>query len=370
MNFFTTKQERNSDSSLANERRKQTLSAKLTDFFRGTSAKSVVFIDISADSVAGAYAHYKEGELPVLLYTRRYPIEIHKDEPHERAMLRALTILGSTLIREGAPILMRATGQGRAETILVSIDAPWQKTSVRTERFERKTSFVFTKNMVATALEKTSVVPPGKFLADESIIGTILNGYEMRDPYGKKVHRAEIIILTSLIDERVARGIATLIQDLYHAERILLIAGSSLRYQAMLKVFPHERDALILDAASSLTSIALVRKGFLVAVIEVPSKYNATSWAEHIGNELAILAQQYPLPRTIFLLAREPEITSLREQLGAADMGKFWLSDNPPKIVAVLSSHLTGLIRQTTTNPPDLQLLLMVIFGKIRSFDA
>jgi hypothetical protein len=340
-----------------------------TNFFRGTSAKSAIFIDISADSVAGAYAHYKEGELPVLLYTRRYPIEIRKDEPHERAMLRALEILGSTLIREGAPALLRATGSGRTDTILVSIDAPWQKTSVRTERFEKKTSFVFTKNMVATALEKTSVVPPGKFLADESIIGTILNGYEMRNPYGEKVHRAEIIILTSFIDEKVARGIATLMQNLYHVERILLISGSSLRYQAMLKVFPHERDALILDAAGSLTSIALVRKGFLVAVVEVPSKYSTASWAEHIGSELATLAQQYPLPRTIFLLAREPEIAFLQEKLSAADMSKFWLSDNPPKIVGVLSSHLAGLTRQTTTTPPDLQLLLMALFGKNRTFD-
>ena len=341
-----------------------------TNFFRGTSAKSAVFIDISADSVAGAYAHHKEGELPVLLYTRRYPIEIRKDEPHERAMLRALAILGATLIREGAPILMRTTGQGRTDTVLVSIDAPWQKTSVRTERFERKSPFVFTKSMVATALEKTSIVPPGKFLADESIIGTILNGYEMQDPYGKKVHRAEIIVLTSFIDEGAANGIATLIRNLYHPEHILLIAGSSLRYQAMLKVFPHERDALMLDAAGSLTSIALVRKGFLVAVVEVPSKYSHAAWAEHIGKELATLAQKYPLPRTIFLLAREPEIASLEKKLAAANLGKFWLSDNPPKIVAVLSSHLAGSVRQATTTPPDLQLLLMVIFGKSRSFET
>ncbi len=338
-----------------------------TDFFRSTRTKSTVFIDISADSVAGAYAHYKEGESPTLLYTRRLPIEIRKGEPHDQAMLRALEILGSTLIREGAPILMRATGNGRADTILVSIDAPWQKTSVRTERFERKTSFVFTKTMVTRALEKTNVVPPGKFLADESIIGTILNGYEIQNPYGKKVHRAEIVVLTSFIDEQVATGIAALMKNLYHAERILLIAGSSLRYQAMLKVFPHERDALILDAAGSLTSIALVRKGLLVAVVEVASAYTAAAWAEHIGNELAELAQHYPLPRTIFLLARESETSSLQEKLSAGSLGKFWLSDNPPKVVAVLSSHIAGLVRQTTTTPPDLQLLLMALFGQERS---
>lgn len=339
----------------------------LSNFFNNVREKSTLYIDISADSVAGAYAHYKEGELPTLLYTRRFPIEIRTEEPHERAMLRALEMLGSTLISEGAPVLLRAAGHGRADTILVSIDAPWQNTSVRTERFERKTNFLFTKSMVTTALEKTRSVPEGKSLADESIIGTILNGYEIRDPYGKKVHRVEMVILTSFIDKQITNGIASLLQKLYHAERVLLIAGSSLRYQAMLKVFPHERDALILDVAGSLTSIALVRKGFLVAVVEVSSAYTATVWAEHVRSELAQLAQHYPLPRTIFLLAREPEIVSLREKLDAANLGKFWLSENPPKIVAVLASHLSGLVRQATTTRPDLQLLLMALFGEHRS---
>lgn len=338
-----------------------------TNFFHGTRARSLVLIDISADSVAGAYAHYKDGELPTLLYTRRFPIEIRKDEPHERAMLRALEILGTTLIREGVPVLTRVIGHGNADSILVSIDAPWQQTSIRNERFERKSPFVFTKSMVNTALEKTSVAAPGKFLADESIIGTILNGYEMRDPYGKKVHRAEIIVLASFIDEQVAINIATLLQKIYHTPRMRLIAGSSLRYQAMLKVFPHERDALIFDAAESLTSIALIRKGLMIDVVEVPGRYTHESWVENIGSQLGELAQHYPLPRTIFLLARESETTSLRDRLDGANLGKFWLSNNSPKIVAVLASHLAALIRQVAAAPPDLQLLLMALFEQDRS---
>ena len=340
-----------------------------TNVFHRTRTRSVILIDISADSVAGAYAHYKDGELPTLLYTRRFPIEIRKDEPHERAMLRALEILGTTLIREGSPALARAIGHGNADSILVSIDAPWQQTSIRNERFERGTPFVFTRSMITAALEKTSVAAPGKFLADETIIGTILNGYEMRDPYGKKVHRAEIIVLASFIDEQVAIAIATLLQKIYHAPRMRLIAGSSLRYQAMLKVFPHERDALIFDAAESLTSIALIRKGLMIGVVEVPDRYTHESWVENIGSQLSELAQHYPLPRTIFLLARESETASLRERLNGAHLGKFWLSNNSPKIVAVLASHIAALIRQVTAAPPDLQLLLMVLFEQDRSVE-
>lgn len=322
-----------------------------------------MLVDIGTDSVAGAYAKYVESEKPVLLYTKRVPISVRKNEPHENAMLRALKELGSTLIVEGAPILMRATGNGRADTILVSIDAPWQRTSVRTEHFERKTSFIFTKSMVGTALKKTGIIPAGTLLADESIIGTVLNGYQTHDPYGKRVHCASIVILTSFIDKKVLAGIAKTLQSLYHTSHIFFIAGSSLRYQAMRTAFPHERDMLILDATGSMTSISLVRNNIFVALAEVEdSTTHMKEWVQKITHELSVLAKQYPLPRTVFLLTQESKITSLQKMLETVRTEKLWLSDDPPKIVPVLGNHVSGLLRQIITAPHDLQLLLMVLF--------
>ena len=336
----------------------------LSDIFNPTNAESIVLIDISAGSVAGGYAHYKSGETPSLLYTRRLPIEIRKDEQHELAMLRALEILGNTLIKEGAPILARTTGSGRADIILVSVDAPWQETRVRTEYFERKTPFTFTKRMVATALEKTRIAADGKVLADESVIGTILNGYETHEPYGKKINRAALIILTSFIDEKVSESIAGTFSKLFHTKNIFSIAGSSLRYQAMRTAFPHERDALILDAVGQLISVALVRKDLLVAVTEVSDAVgtNVDLWIKEVINEFTKLAKEHPLPRTIFLLAQEQNSSSLEHALNSAELAGLWLSDNPPKIVPVRAGHISGSIRQVTTASPDLPLLLMMLY--------
>jgi hypothetical protein len=340
------------------------------DFFREKRTESVALIDIGVGSVAGAYVQYASDTQPALLYMRRLPIEMRKGESRERAMLRALEVLGDALIREGAPALMRATGSGSIDAVLVSVDAPWQKTSIRTEHFERKTPFTFSKSLVDSTLKETSTAAPGELLVDESIIGTILNGYETRDPYGKEVLRASIIIITSHIDERVANDIHSVIRGLYHTKNILSIAGSSVRYQAMRIAFPHEREALILDATGPTTSIALVRRDLLVDVIEIKMKGDTAdtdAWLKKVMDELAELGERFPLPRTIFLLAREPGIVSLRKTLDAANLGKLWLSDNPPKIVSVLGSHLTNSIRQETTSPPDLSLLLMALFWQHRT---
>ncbi|MHB0865814.1 MAG: hypothetical protein ACYC1Y_02850 [Minisyncoccota bacterium] len=330
-------------------------------------SESVVVIDIDASSVAGAYVRYQDGEPATLLYSRRLPIEIRKGEAHDRAMLRALGILGTDLIREGAPVLARAVGSGSVDAVLVSIDAPWQETEVRTEHFEEKEPFVFTRSLITKRLEEKKAIPSEKLLADESVIGTILNGYETRNPYGKKVHRAAAIILLSLIDRQVAHDILANLEALYHTRRVLPIAGNSLRYQAMRELFPHERDAIILDATGrSLTSISLVRRGIFVSLTHVAIPSDDETWVSAVHDHLAEIAERYPLPRTIFLLAREAEISSLQEKLDAARFGSLWLSDNPPKIVSVLKSHVMGSIRQMATTSPDTVLLLMARYYQAR----
>ncbi len=335
--------------------------------FRNDKAESVVLIDITVGSVAGAYARRSNGQTPLLLYARRFPIENHADETRERAMLRALRVLGDALIREGAPALARATGSGSINNIVVSIDAPWQETSVRTEHFEGKEPFVFTKALVAKAMEKTGCASEDKVICDERVVGTLLNGYETHDPYGKSAHRAEIIILSSLIKQSVVGGVTAILRGLYHTKRIEIIAGSSLRYQALRAAFPHEHNALILDATGPVVSIELVRNDLLVAISETPDvSVGDSAWAHEVTQVIIELAKRYPLPRNIFLLARESETEETQKALTKVQLGSLWLSDNQPKIVSILPSHFAGLVKQTDATLIDLSLILMTLYAHYR----
>lgn len=339
------------------------------NFFSDGRAESVVLVDVRMDSVAGAYLYSKKGEVPSLIYTERIPISARTDESAESATLRALETLGASLVREGAPALLRATGSGRSNAVLVSIDGMWQKTSVRTERFERKDPFLLTKQMVTEALAKSAELPPGYLLADESIIDSMLNGYGARNPYGKKARRADLIILTSFIAENIAKSVSSLFRGLYHTDAVLCMSGNSLRYQAMRSAFPHERDAIIIDALGSSTSITMIRNGLFVVLAEMSETLpKGTEWVQKIAGELTALKERYPLPRTIFLLVQESETASLQKLLEAANLNTLWFSDNPPKIIPVLPSHVVGLVRQAVSAPPDLQLLFMALFRHYRVF--
>lgn len=325
--------------------------------------ESAVLIDIGTSEIAGAYVRYSQGEVPALLYTKTVPIVRHEGVPAEESMIRTLKSLGETLIREGGPLLVRIAGNGSVNMILVSIDAPWQETTVHTEHFEAQEPFVFTQSLVTKRLEETRKNPSDKALVDESIVGTILNGYETKKPYGKKVHRASVVVLTSLIERHTAACIVSTLERLYHSKNVLPIAGNSLRYQAMRALFPHEHDAIILDATNQeLSSTSLVRRDLIVSLIQTKSLSTSADWAATITSELTEISKLFPLPHTIFLLAREPEADELRQKLDTVNFRSLWLSDNPPTIVPVLRTHMSAFIRQMTETPADIVLLLMSLF--------
>jgi hypothetical protein len=336
-------------------------------FHTETRKESIILIDIGADGVAGAYARYEEGLPPTLLYSRRVPIETRPDETHERAMFRALDFIGKDLIKEGAPILFRAVGSGSADLILVSVDAPWQETKVRCEEFESAESFVFTAGLVEKRLKETDGTSSDEMVVDESIIGTILNGYETRKPYGKSAECASVVVLSSFIARPVADGIISILRGLFHTKNIMPITGGSLRYQAMRAAFPHERDFLIIDATGGkLASISLVLKGIFISLAQLPTTPDVDAWTTVVSGELKKLSQHYPLPRTIFLLAREPEIVAMRAKLDTKEFATLWLSDNPPKIISLVRSSLTGMLTQTAANPTDIVLMLMALYHQNR----
>lgn len=335
--------------------------------FGAKRAESVVLIDIAADSVAGAYARYEETQPPVLLYTQRFSLEARAGESRERTLARVLKTLGETLVREGAPALVRLVGDGRVHRVLVSISAPWQRTVLHTELFEQKTPFTFTKHFVSAAIEKANIPQQSHTLVDASVVGTILNGYETRDPYGKQAHRASVIILTSFVDEMVIREVRSLLRNFYHTREIVFIAGTSLRYQATLLLFPHEQDALILDASGPLTLVAVVRGGLLVDLVEIQvDAANPSVWQRKVYDEFSRLTEKFPLPRSIFLLTRASDLLALREALGSANLGELWLSDNPPKIILILPGHAGEHVRRMTEASPDTVLFLMALFHQVK----
>ncbi len=337
----------------------------LRDLFSKKQILSVALIEVSSESVGGAYALVSPNSATQVLYSLRLPIEAHMKEKPEAAMERTLRTLGGELVRLGAPVLLRATGSGTARQVLVAVSAPWQETTVRTEVLEEKKSFVLTEDHIQQVLLNSAHIPPGRILVDETPVGITLNGYSTDKPVGKRATRATVTVLASTIDEHATMSVANVLRSLFHTKDIQLIAGSSLRYQALRKAFPHERDCLILDASGSEISTALVRNSFLVATYDMKSVVASEKrWPEEVRVALRKISEGNPLPHTILLITDGEKRLELKKMLDDTSLSTLWFSDEPPTIIAVQPSHVSALVKHMGMSEPDLPLLLMGLHAK------
>ncbi len=388
--------------------------------FSSVSRSSAVLIDIGSSSVAGAYAHYADGQPSSIHYSVRVSIERRtvegQEESIDASMLRALEEVCKELIEKGAPQLRRATGSGHASHVLVSVAAPWQETKVRTETIAPGKPFVFTRSLLSEAVASNEKVPEGRVSSGEAVIATILNGYEIMNPMGKRAQRAEIVILSSTLDANITDEIRKRVRHAYHAHDVQFAAFAPVAYAVMRDLYPHERDFLVLDVSGEGTDLAFVKNGLLVDVGTTPhgtcTLLNATraaermtveeeqgmavpagplappnyvnpdrnarfstraenakqEWLTDLAGILKTFAENHPLPRTLFLLADPNTRDYLKRALDSQVLHALWLSDEPLTVIPVLQEQFASKVKTMAPAEADVFLSILTLYQqKVRT---
>jgi hypothetical protein len=335
--------------------------------FGSTKAESIALIEIGSDSIAGGFAYFKKGELPQLVYASRADIRPNQGEGMPQAVARTLKECGERFIREGIPMLVRASASGKIRAVLVSVKAPWQETAIRSEKIERTKPFPFTRAMLETAIQKSAEAPQGRLLADEFVVATMLDGYNIKEPVGKKASRISIIVLSSFIDHPLSVAIAQVLRGLFHTESIRLVAASAIRYEALRMLCAHEEDYLTIDITGDSLATTLIRHGILSAVehASMPQE-EEKGWLPALTKTLEGITKRYPLPRKALLVANEGERIAWKQKIEGAELSSLRLSEEPLIVVPVASSHFTKTIRLAPQVEPDLGLMLMTLFWQRR----
>ncbi len=365
--------------------------------FFSLGSTSIALIDIGSGSVGGGYLSLgKNG--PTLEYAVRVPITIHPDESVESSMLRALVAVNKELTIAGASALRRATGSGSVGEVFVSIAAPWQDTKVRLERIEEAKPFTFTRAMLQTVVQKTAQLPTGRISSGESAIAVRLNGYQTSQPFGKQAKLAEIVILSSTVEESITDKVRKALRASYHSHHITFTAFAPLAYIVLRDMYPHEREFMVIDVTGEATEMVFIRHGFLSSVLSVPygvhhllkTLGNAVpptsdmqevkdgvhliknqtaniseardTWLTEILEALKAYSERHALPRTIFLLSDDPVRDYIRHALDDSRLRTLWLSDEPLSILPVLASQFLPHIKIGASGSADLFLMMLALY--------
>lgn len=361
-------------------------------------SRSVALIDIGSASVGGAYAHYREGEQPVIYYTARVAVEPREGESITDSMLRSLAFLDRLMIEEGAPTLRREAGSGHVDEVLVSVAAPWQETVITTTRIEEKHPFTFTHHHLELA-GKGAPVGKDKVRSGRTIIASILNGYETSNPFGKRATRADLIVLTSTIDKTALKLVQGAFRKTFHTSSVTVTAFAPVAYTVFRDLYPHLKDFIVLDVSGTGTDVAFVKRGLLADTHAIPyglhdlaralrqagqrahlsaediidPAANSTFakeaeairevWLESLREAFSAFSKNQALPRTVFLLADQDAREYLKRLLEESRLRTLWLSDEPLAVLALAPANLAPFVKTRGLGEGDLFLAVLSLFA-------
>ena len=370
--------------------------------FKKPEQRSVALIDIGSASVGGAYAHFETLTAPTIYYTARVPIEVREGETCETGMLRALEVLGHLLVNHGAPVLREVTGNGRIDSVVAAVAAPWQETKIIVGSKQSEKPFTFTKGMLDEIAGTCAIDTGTRARCQNSIVATILNGYDVAEPFGKRAKRADLVILSSSLEEKVARDIEQTLRKLFHAHDVSLTAFAPLSYAVIRDMFPHEKDFLIIDVEGEATDLAFVKRGLLTDIASVPQGTNALvsaisrghttitegttgvidmgrnlrfadmvgkmeeAWLCGIEEALKKFAARHALPRTVFLLTEDETRGFLERIINAPKLHSLWLSDEPLSVIPLTPAHIAQYVQTRGAAEGDLFLAMMALYENKR----
>jgi hypothetical protein len=363
--------------------------------FGSPRSKTVALIDIGSSSVAGAYARIQDIGAPEIIYSVRVPFPVKSGKLVSTIMLDALDELGRLLVEKGAPILRQETGSGSIESVYASVASPWQQSSVHQKVIEDPKQFVFSRAHLNLTPEDIPL-PKGCVRSGAHVIATLLNGYEVANPFGKKVRRADLLVLSSALDTEVSKAITNTLKRWYHMHEVQVTAFAPLVYEAYRIIFPHEKDFLVLQVSGESTDAAFVKKGILVDVASLPTgvatiaraaheegglhadggdvidparnmqfsmrvKDAQEKWMKDLSDMLRDFASRHALPRTVFLMSEEEPREYIKRLLTGSDLHSLWLSNEPLTVLPTLPSHLSAHVKVGTSASADTGIMMLAV---------
>ncbi|MDB5189270.1 MAG: hypothetical protein JWL82_227 [Parcubacteria group bacterium] len=367
----------------------------------GKKTQTIALIDVRSSSIGAAYVLLESGASPTLIYSTRVPMDPHATEPLEEALPRTLELALNSLTKKGSTLLRKVSGKGNVDRALVTLTTPWQTSRVFSTVIEEERPFLFTQKLVSAAASKQTKPVDGHTVVSQMAIATLLNGYEVENPFGKKIKRAELIMLSSSLKNDMMELVRTAVRKSLHQSHIEFAAFMPESYAVFRDLYPHQRDFLIMDVGNEAAEVLLAKHGLLISTSCMPHGYGEmaraarsvgfsspilpllevggeqsaqvtkveeakTLWLSEIRTSLSELAKHEPLPRTVFLLAEENVRDFLRRLIDSPTLRSLWLSEEALSILPIQPGQFSSYIKNESGEPLDPALSLIALAAKKR----
>jgi hypothetical protein len=202
----------------------------------------------------------------------------------ELSSARFLVAMNHALERSLKKIHIQTKGHGAPSQIFCTLSSPWFMLKTRHITIAEEKEFLITEKTVDAFLQNDlehmkedlkGTLPDNDIaIIERKILHTKLNGYEVKNPYGKKTTQMEMIATISISSKKVVAAIENRVQNLFHGKTLHFGSFPVALFSAVRDIFPAEKDFLILDITGEATDVSLVNGDLLIGSTSFPRGKN------------------------------------------------------------------------------------------------
>lgn len=296
------------------KRAKDTLCGLVIDIGSGSVAASIVFSD-------------NKKKRPELLYTYRACIPTtYTATPDERirSMRQALFSVMRVVERLGIQTLYTRGKRLHIEQIFVSCGAPWSQTATQMIHFEQDTPFTVTPRLIDelirhahekeqetyTDAQANALADKGQHIVAKTIIAVSLNGYSVRDPFNTEASEITVAHLRGLAPMHIFTALEDIEKRMCGDITAHIHTSAYILYCVLRDLYPHVKNALIVDVSGETTEIALIQNSIWYESITVAHGINSlVRDMAAVSNTIPEAAQSY------FHAYTQGTLTEMQEKL-------------------------------------------------------
>ena len=247
---------------------------------RTQNGTTALLIDIGSASVGGALVRIEAGKTPHILGTVREDISFQE----ELSSTRFVLAMNHALDRVLKTVQSKTKDVGIPANIFCTLSSPWFILKNRHIQIARPEAFEVTPRVLEEFLNediehlkdelKETLPPKDVRIIEKKVIQMKLNGYDVKNPYGRKVSRMELSMTAGVSSARVIQSIEKKLSNFFHTTSLHFGAFPIAAFSAVRDIFPEEKNFLFLDITGEATDVSLVNDDLLVGTISFPCGKN------------------------------------------------------------------------------------------------
>ena len=356
----------------------------------------IALIDICAGEVAFGYAYKEESGIVDICFASSLPIEQRQGEDVSVSLERTISMACTQLITEGAPALKNIAGSGKADSIVIQLSGPWQRTTITRTVSAFDAAETVTRSLIARTIAEGRSREHEDDLMEETVLSTTLNGYSVKDPIGKQARSIACMVMRSFAPQALQSRVKELVRAQFHSTPITIVAKESTLLISVRSIAPFHTDMCILDIDQYSTTLLLIQEDAPVASVfishgtcsllegvkhaqanqgnalttESDAEHNArfaqiaataqSAWAESLCEKMRDGLKPFVMPHTVFVVSHADSRDFLIRMLQQAPLRSLWVGDVEPVLTPLLQTAFTARA-SFSTGEPDLGLTMLAL---------